>query len=273
MLTLGLDVGGSTTKVAAITGDGTIAAVLQVSASDQLTSLYGALGRFLYENNISLDKISRIVLTGVGASFIETDIYGIPTTHVKEFEAIGKGGLMLSGLDRALVVSMGTGTAFVNANGKDFRHIGGSGIGGGTLLGLSSKLVHENKIEAVLKYAEKGDLANIDLSIADICKGEISNLPPTATAANFGKVRSTAEKSDFALGLINLVIQNTGVLASFACLNSECKTAVAVGSLACLPQTKDILDGVGLLNGVKFIIPEKAIFATAFGAAALADEI
>lgn len=273
MLTLGLDVGGSTTKAAAIRDNGAITAVLQVKASDQLTSLYGALGRFLYENSLKLSDISRIVLTGVGASFIDTDIYGIPTIHVKEFEAIGKGGLMLSGLSRALVISMGTGTAFVNADGSDFRHIGGSGIGGGTLLGLSSKILHENNIEAVLKYAEQGDLANVDLLIEDICCGEISNLPPTATAANFGKVRSTANKSDFALGLINAVIQNAGVLASFACLNSDCKTAVAVGSLACIPQAKEILDGVGSLNGLKFIIPDKAIFATALGAAALADEI
>lgn len=272
MLTLGLDVGGSTTKAAAIGSDGTITAVLQVKASDQLTSLYGALGRFLHENSLSLDDISQIVLTGVGSSFIDSDIYGIPTVKVREFEAIGKGGLMLSGLDKALVVSMGTGTAFVTADGSDFRHIGGSGMGGGTLLGLSSKILGSDNIEAVLKYAEKGDLANVDLTIADICCGEISTLPPDVTAANFGKIRTTADKSDFALGLINAVIQNAGVLASFACMNSECKKTVVVGSLARIPQTNEILDGVGALNGIKFIIPEKAIFATALGAAALAKE-
>lgn len=272
MITLGLDVGGSTTKAAAINSSGEITAVLQVKASDQLTSLYGALGRFLYENSLSLSDISRIVLTGVGASFVNSDIYGIPTVQVKEFEAIGKGGLMLSGLDEALVVSMGTGTAFVKAYGAEFRHIGGSGVGGGTLLGLSSKLFGESDIEAVLNYAEKGDLANVDLTIADICRNEISTLPSNATASNFGKISSTADKCDFALGLINTVVQNAGVLASFACLNSECKTAVAVGSLACIPQAKEILEGVGALNGIKFVIPEKAIFATALGAAAIAYE-
>ena len=45
---------------------------LQVKASDQITSLYGALGRFLREHGLSLADISKIVLTGVGAPpFIE----------------------------------------------------------------------------------------------------------------------------------------------------------------------------------------------------------
>ena len=273
MVTIGLDVGGSTTKAAAIGENGTITAVLQVKASDQITSLYGALGRFLHDNKLSLSDVSEIVLTGVGASFIDCDIFGIPTVRVAEFEAIGKGALMLSGLDKALVVSMGTGTAFVQAEHGSYRHIGGSGIGGGTLMGLASKILHVNNIDAILKYAEEGSLENVDLLISDICRQEISTLPSNATASNFGKVVSTADKSDFAIGLINAVVQNAGVLASFACLNSDCKTVVAVGSLACLPQAGEILDFVGKINGIQFIIPQNATFSTALGAAALADEI
>lgn len=76
--TIGIDIGGSTTKIAGFTEEKKLLGTLQVKASDQITSLYGALGRFLREHGLSLADISKIVLTGVGASFIEEDIYAIP---------------------------------------------------------------------------------------------------------------------------------------------------------------------------------------------------
>ena len=114
--TIGIDIGGSTTKIAGFTEEKKLLGTLQVKASDQITSLYGALGRFLREHGLSLADISKIVLTGVGASFIEEDIYAIPTVKAVELDAIARGGLALAGLDEALVVSIGTGTAFVRAD-------------------------------------------------------------------------------------------------------------------------------------------------------------
>ncbi|MFT4143062.1 MAG: hypothetical protein QM644_01300 [Mobilitalea sp.] len=110
---LGIDVGGSTTKIVAYRNKKQMVGRLQVRASDQLTSLYGAIGHFLHMHQLSLNDISRIVLTGVGTSYIKDNIYGIPTIKVDEFQAIGHGGAMLSQLDEALVVSMGTGSAYV----------------------------------------------------------------------------------------------------------------------------------------------------------------
>lgn len=104
--TIGIDIGGSTTKIAGFTEEKKLLGTLQVKASDQITSLYGALGRFLREHGLSLADISKIVLTGVGASFIEEDIYAIPTVKAVELDAIARGGLALAGLDEALVVSI-----------------------------------------------------------------------------------------------------------------------------------------------------------------------
>lgn len=269
-ITLGVDVGGSTTKIVAF--DKQMIATLQVRATDQKTSLFGAVGNLLHSNGLDLDQVERIVLTGVGAAQIERDIYGIPTYRVNEFEAIGRGGLLLSGLSEALVVSMGTGTAFVYAGKDKITHIGGSGVGGGTLLGLSSKLLHENDIEAVIAWAETGDLSRVDLSISEISNAEIPTLPPTATAANFGKIKSTATKGDLALGLMNMVFQTAGVLSAFCSQARDVRDIVVTGSLATLPQAKDILDGVGALYGLRFTIPDNAIFATAIGAAVLPEE-
>ena len=85
---LGIDVGGSTTKIVA--HENKIIGMLQVRAGDQLTSLYGAIGHFLQTYHLNLADVERIVLTGVGASLINENIYGIPTQKIAEFEAIGK---------------------------------------------------------------------------------------------------------------------------------------------------------------------------------------
>jgi len=268
-MVLGVDIGGSTTKIVLFEEEKQIADTLQVKANDQITSLYGAVGNILHKNNLPLQKISNIVLTGVGASLISGDVYGIPTCKVNEFEAIGAGGLLLSNLDEALVVSMGTGTAFVKVSDGKTVHIGGSGVGGGTLLGLSSKLINEHDIEAVIAAAESGNLQNVDLSISEISNTDILSLPPTATASNFGKIKSVARDSDMALGLLNMVFQTAGMLAVFACMDTKIKNVVVTGSVATLPQAKPILHEVGLFHNLSFTVPENAAFATAIGAAAL----
>ena len=92
---LGIDIGGSTTKIVGLRRDGSTIAMHRVQAQDPITSLYGALGNFLFTNGLALSDVSRIVLTGVGASYVEGDIYGIPTEKVEEFTAVGVGGATL----------------------------------------------------------------------------------------------------------------------------------------------------------------------------------
>lgn len=267
-IVLGIDVGGSTTKIVAY--DQKIIGMLQVRASDQLTSLYGAIGNLLQTHQLSLNDIKKIVLTGVGASLIQEDIYGIPTVKVAEFEAIGKGALLLSGEEHALVVSMGTGTSFVEASTQKITHIGGSGVGGGTLVGLSSKLLGVTDIDAIIALAEQGDLSNVDLSIGEISNSEIPNLPKNITAANFGKVKSTATKADLALGLMNMIYQTAGVLAAFCAGGRGIQKVLFTGSVVDLPQAQPLLQAVAALyDGLDFTIPENATFTTAIGAAVL----
>lgn len=266
---LGVDVGGSTIKIVAF--DHKLIGTLQVRAGDQLTSLYGGIGHMLHEYALKLSDIKKIVLTGVGASLIKEDIYGIPTCKVNEFKAIGKGGLLLAGEEDALVVSMGTGTAFVYARGSEIEHIGGSGVGGGTLIGLSQELLGETHFDAILALAESGDLSHVDLSVQDISTADISTLPKNVTASNFGRIKSTATKGDLALGLINMIFQTAGVMAAFTAKARGFKKVIVTGSLTVIPQAREIFDGVETLHGIPFILPEEATFATALGAAAIAE--
>lgn len=267
-VTLGIDIGGSSTKIVGLREDRSVIDMLRVKAGDPLTSLYGALGNFLSTHSLSLADLRRIVLTGVGAADANGDIYGVPTVRVSEFPAVGTGGLALSGRERALVVSMGTGTAFVWAE-KDgpVRHIGGSGIGGGTLAGLSSLITGTRQYAQIRKLACGGDLRRVDLTIGEMSRGNVGTLPPDATAANFANLSEDATPADLTLGLVNLVLQSVGTMCVFACESCRTKTVVLTGALTMLPQAAEIFDLFTRIYGLEFVIPENATFATAIGAA------
>jgi len=265
-ITIGIDIGGSTTKIVGVR-DCELITPLLVRATDPVASLFGAFGKFIDKNNLPLLSVDRIMITGVGASYISNPIYGLPTAKAEEFLANGLGGLFLTGLPRALIVSMGTGTALVEASHESIKHIGGTGVGGGTILGLSSRMLNIRDIELVIKAAEEGDLSQVDLMVGDITKDLLPGLPPHTTASNFGRISDVATNSDIALGIINLVLQAVGTTAVFAVRCSGIKDVALIGNLSAIPQCKDVFAKLQQLFSVRFVIPENAEYATAVGAA------
>ena len=265
---LGIDVGGTTTKVVGLDSAGTLLSMLRVRAEDQVTSLFGALGNYLNSNQLTLQDVRQVVLTGVGASYVDGDIYGLPTCRVDEFSASGMGALSLSGQDRAVVATMGTGTAFLLAEkGKGVEHLCGSGIGGGTLGGLCRKLVGMERFGQIKKLALGGDLGQVDLTIQDMTKSPAATLDPTLTAANFGNLAEDATCADVAAGAVNLVLQAIGTMTVLACRCCGTDTVVLTGSMTTLDQVKPNFENFQRLYGVHYIVPENATFATAIGAA------
>jgi len=265
-ITVGIDIGGSTTKIVGIR-DGAIVTPMQVRADDPVASLFGAFGKFIDGNNFPLKSIERIMITGVGASYINKSIYGLPTAKVEEFLANGLGGLFLTGLSHAIIVSMGTGTALVEASRESIKHIGGTGIGGGTILGLSSRMLNIRDIEIIIKMAEEGELSHVDLMVGDLTKDVLPGLPPNTTASNFGRISDVASKNDIALGIINMVLQSIGISAIFAVRGIGVRDIALIGKLSVLPQCKDVFYTLRQLFSVEFIIPDNAEYATAVGAA------
>lgn len=271
---IGIDVGGSTTKIVGFRGKKVLGATF-VHAADPITSLYGAFGKFTVEHGIELSDIEKVIVTGAGSSFLKGPLYGLPCVHESEFSCVGRGGLYLSGLSEAVIISMGTGTALVHAK-KDgenvnINYLGGTGVGGGTLIGLSKKLIGMQNIEHIVEAANTGNLDNIDLRISDIAKktSRHMELPHDMTAANFGKVSDIATSGDIALGIINMVFETIGMIGMFASRNVGTKNIVLTGNMTSLPQAKEIFGNLNTLFDLNFIIPENAVFATAHGAALL----
>lgn len=265
-LTIGIDLGGSTTKIVGFQ-DIQLKIPTFVKADNPIASLFGAFGKFIYDNNIQLNEIEKIMITGVGSAYVEQPIYGIPTFKVDEFTCNGLGGQYFTGLKDIIVVSMGTGTSLVQVNADNIVHTGGIGVGGGTIVGLSSLLLKTQDISYIMDLASRGDLSNIDLQIQDISKTALPGLPLSATASNFGKVRSIVSDEDIAIGIIHMVLQVIGKSAILSSLNCNIKDFVMIGNLAKFPQSKGIFQSLESMFDVHFIIPDQAEYGTAIGAA------
>jgi type II pantothenate kinase len=269
---VGIDVGGSTTKIVGFAPGGKLLSPMFVQATDPVTSIYGAFGRFTLENGLSLDEIDRIMMTGAGSHAIGSTIYNRDCKSVSEFASTGIGGLYLSGLNEAIVVSLGTGTAIIHAkrseNGAETDYLGGTGVGGGTILGLSRKMLGIGSIEHLEQISEGGDLGQIDLRIKDISKsGTFKGVNENLTASNFGNLSDLASKKDIALGIFNMVAETVAMMSIFAARSFGIKDIVMCGNLTSIKPVCDTFASLAPTFGVNFIVPEMSQFGTVIGAA------
>lgn len=122
MKIIGIDAGSSNIKIVAMDEKGNITNKLILAKC----KIEKAFEKFKQINNIKKEEISKIVITGVGQAGVIENLQGYPTSKVDEFTAIGKGATYLAGMEEALIISIGTGTAFVRANNGNYQHIGGT---------------------------------------------------------------------------------------------------------------------------------------------------
>lgn len=266
-IVIGIDVGISTTKIVGIDEKGRVISPIRIKATDPITSLYGAFGKYLHDNKIKLDEIEHVMLTGVGAAYIDEHIYGLPTSKSEEFIADGLGAKYESKLDRMIVVSMGTGTSLVKCDGENIKHIGGIGIGGGTLAGLSRIMLKTDDIKQITNLAKDGDVSKINLLIKDISAKPLPGLPMSAVASLFSNAKTNASREDIAKGLIWMVLQCIGSATILSSLESGIKDFVLIGNLSLLPLCREVYPAMEKVYGVRFHVPKYSEFCTAIGAA------
>jgi len=263
---IGIDIGSTTTKVAAIKPDNEIIRI-KTKAIDAITSATGAFGKLIVENHFKLEDIEKINITGVGASRITDNLFGIKTNRIGEMTAIGTGGKYLAKKDRIIISNIGTGTAIIEVNGKSINHLGGTGVGGGTIIGLAKNMLGTTDFDTIMQYASKGTINNVDLMIGDIAETNISFLDKEFTASNFGKMADIATKDDLARGIINLTYQVIGMVSVFAAKSKNNNTVVVTGKGSNNPIGQKILNNISRAYNTSFEFPADAEYATAIGAA------
>ncbi|MDR2796733.1 MAG: pantothenate kinase [Treponema sp.] len=262
---IGIDIGSTITKAVSIE-DGNMTRKIKTKAADAVTSAAGAFGKMILENDIKMAEIERIMITGAGATKIKNDLFGIPTEQIDEITAIGIGGMFLSKQDNIIITNIGTGTAIIEAKKEGISHLGGSGVGGGTILGLAKKLLLTSNFNGIMELAQSGNLNQVDLLLEDIMETDISFLDREATASNFGKMLDTARHEDLAMGILNLVYQVIGMISVFAAKSKNLDRVIVTGNGSNNPIGKHILSTITGMYAVTFEYPQDAEYTTAIGA-------
>lgn len=223
--------------------------------------------------NIDYTKAKKIILTGGHSRIFSGDFMDISIEVIPEIEAIGKGGIHLAKKTSGLVCSLGTGTCFVSVKNGKCTHVGGTGVGGGTLMGLCRKLFPPEKggeggfsFTDIQHLVEKGDTKNVDLLVKDIVGEGIGMVPETATASNLARLSGASKKADIAQGVANMVGQTIASLAVFAARTHEHENIILGGKLIRLPQIVEIAKKTAAIYGRNIIVPKDAEYLSAVGA-------
>ena len=255
---IGIDRGASFTDFAVVYSDGLIE-MLSIENRDWESI------RTVYERLITKYRTRHIVFSG--------SANGMPTsmkntiTIIPEIDAIGFGGAALADCNECVVVSMGTGSAIVHFANNCAEHLGGSGVGGGTIQGLSALICGLDSPSQVESLALKGSASELNLTISDLGYEQISFLGADMTASNFADIKSKRVE-DQAAAILNLVGETVGIIASICARSVNCRDhIVVVGKVAENRFIRQVLILVGKLYQTTFIFPENPGYATVYGAA------
>lgn len=222
---------------------------------------------------VALDDLETLAVTGGGHRLLPAQLGRTRIVGVNEVPAIGRGGQAalpeVSRRARILVVSAGSGTAVIAAQGKKYRHITGAGVGGGTLLGLGRKLLGTVDPQEIDSLAMAGNANAVDLSLADVVIGPIGTLPASATAVNFGRLAREdvdASPEDMAAALVTLIGQVIGLLAVAAAAALRCKHIVVIGHMTDMASLRNVIELVSQYYATPMHLPQNAGYYTAIGA-------
>ncbi len=197
-------------------------------------------------------------------------IHGLKVKKIPELRAIAVGGLHGTGKNKGVVASCGTGTCVVQYSGGRAVHLGGTGIGGGTVEGLSRRLFGAKSPEVIGRLAKGCKAGKVDLTVGEVIGKGIGKLSGRATAANLAKLDSKSRKKDAAAGIISMASEAAGVVACLAAFGAREKEAIFTGKLIHYPGVKTTIRETGKIFGVRANFSAHAGYATALGAARIA---
>jgi type II pantothenate kinase len=266
---IGVDVGSSLTKLAFRGGSGAVR--------------YELLGRGAYDQVVeTVQKLQPQVLglTGGGAAQLASRLDG-RAVQVNEFTAWGTGANHLLSrrqkTDTYLLVSLGTGTSVMLVDHQEVRRLGGTALGGGTILGLGAALLQESSFADTCALAAQGSRDSVDLLVRDIYSDPDRPLKGDLTAASFGRMgrqdTSPPPREDLAAAIMRLVGENVTLIAGGHARHLGLDRLVFGGStLRNNPSLEAVLTEVSALLGLKAYFLTNGEFAGALGALASPPE-
>jgi len=270
---IGVDIGATLAKIASRSDGG--APSFELVPSGELDRVAAAIARL---------RPTRIGLTGGGAAELSR-LLSWDTARVNEFAAWGAGAAELlrgnggAPADRYLLVSLGTGTSIMLVDGMAVTRVGGTALGGGTIMGLGACLANEPRFEALCELAARGARGRVDLLVSDIYRAGEIPLAGDLTASSFGKLarRSAGDPAprpeDLAQAVMGLVAENVALICSGLAAATQVRKIVFGGStLRSNGALASVLVDITRLLGRDPLLLQGGEFAGSLGALLLAAD-
>jgi len=259
---LGVDAGASLAKLCHASSTGLVLRTFAPAQRDALVEYVHGAGEHV------------IGITGGRARALAESI---PAARViGEFEAWVAGAPLVARLaqialpDAFLLVSVGTGVSISLVRGGEGVRVGGTALGGGSLLGLGRLLLGTGDFAEVVALARRGDRRRVDLSVGDLYREGGAPLPPEVPASHFAKLDSTAP-ADLAAALVGAIGHSLGLICGQLALSHGASAVLYCGStLVDNEPLRDVLAWQTGVYGPTVHFPEHGAYCGALGAAALA---
>ena len=278
---IGVDSGATLLKLAvADTEEGKASPNLRLFPADQLDRCL---------ESIRAAGVSRVGLTGGGAPAVAERLRALDDyrggdgfLQVTEFEAWARGaGRLLRELQQSedepyLLVSLGTGCSAMRVGPEGVSRVGGTALGGGTIVGLGAVLVGTSDFSELSALAARGDRRRIDLLVGDIAGGSNIPLPRELNAASFAKLaRASGPKKpkpeDLAHSIVGMVGENVGIICSALARIADVRRVVYGGStLRDNERLVEVLRLMALAAGLEPLFLPNGEFTGALGALEIA---
>ncbi|WP_010096899.1 type II pantothenate kinase [Ornithinibacillus scapharcae] len=182
-----------------------------------------------------LSPEAMLSITGGKASILQSN-WCHNSVIVNEFEAVVSGTRYLlqenNVLDEEFIlVNIGTGTSIFHVTSDTYERVLGSGIGGGTLMGLGYLITHRTDFQTFTSMANSGDKRNSDLLVRDIYYPEEPPIYGDLTASNLGKVHLNKEASsnDYLSSVMQLIGETIILLARQVVSTKKVSKIVFIG--------------------------------------------
>lgn len=264
---IGIDAGGTLTKIAYWDEN------KKMSFQSFLSSDFQAVKDWIDTNH----SLASICLTGGRAEQLKSYMLSkdeIP--YIVEFDATMNGVMyqLKEGtipINSAIIANIGTGTSIHIMTDNTHTRLGGTGIGGGTLVGLGAALTGITNYKDIIELSKKGNRSSIDVLVSDIYKNNKLPINGSLTASNFGgvvlKTEENRNNTDLLAGVQGIIGEVVASLCIQAADAHQVEDIIYIGStLEENELLQHIIESYTKLKQKKPIFLEKHGYSGAIGA-------